>query len=167
MALGSSPHDPAPPRLAPFALSYAAITLAFIGFVHLALNMQTGARGYVASESVWSKSEKQAAMCLQRYATTGDPADYECYHTHIALPQTHREARRELLRPDFDAARVRELFITGALDPDDIDEMIELHRWFGGVSDVREAMEVWESSDEHLDRMNAAGFRLDSLVRQG
>ena len=167
MAVDSAPHDPAPPRIAPFALSYAAITLAFIGFVHLALSMQTGARGYVAGESVWSKSEKQAALCLQRYATTADPADYECYETHFSLPLTHRDARRELLKPDFDAARVRELLITGAIDPDDVDEMIRLHRWFGDVSDVRSAMEVWARADVDLERVQATAAQLDTLVKQG
>ena len=167
MADGSSRHDPAPPRIAPFALSYAVITLAFIGFVQLALSMQTGARGYVAGESVWSKSEKQAVMCLQRYATSGNPTDYECYRTHFSLPLTHRDARRELARSDYDARRVRELLVSGAIDPEDVDEMIRLHRWFGNVADVRNAMAVWASADDDLDTVRVTAARLDSLAKQG
>jgi PAS domain S-box-containing protein len=162
-----NPDNPAPPRITAFAISYAAITIVFVAFVHVGLSMQAAARAYVGGESVWSKAEKQAAQCLQRYASSGAARDYACYEAHLTQPLAHREARKELLKEDFDPGRVRDLFLEGGIDTADVDEMIQLSRWFGGVSDVQRAMQVWEEGDAQIDQMRAVATQLNALVSQG
>ena len=156
-----------PPRLLPFALSYTAIILAFIVLVYVVVTMQAAVRGYIGGEGLWSKAQKQAVSCLQRYAVTASPREYECYERHIAVPLWDRIGREELQKERYDPALVRRAFEAGGIHPDDVDGMVRLFRYFGGVGELKAAINVWERGDAEIEVLRGLAAQLDTLIRAG
>ncbi|HUF52024.1 MAG TPA: response regulator [Longimicrobiales bacterium] len=157
----------APPRLTPFAISYGAIVITFIALVVVVVTMQAAVRAYIGGEGLWSKAQKQAVMCLERYAMTGAAEAIACYHEHIRVPLSIRVAREELQRERYDPAVVRRGFEGGGIDPGDVGGMTLLFRYFGGLGEMRTAIEVWRRGDAEIERLQQLANTLDSLVLAG
>ncbi len=152
------------PRLiiAGLSLGVVASVVSLAGF---GLELVSDARAYVSGESLWSKAQKDAVFHLQRYAETGNEADWDAYRQAIAVPLGDRRARLELDRPDPDWRALYEGFQAGGNHPRDIPGLARLYRRFSWAPYMREAIEIWREGDRYIARLTAAAKSLRVEVR--
>ena len=138
----------------------ATLIVGELAVLRFAMRTLSAVRAFVQGESLWSKAQKNAALNLQRYARTGDEADYRAFLAELDVPQGDHAARMELLKPAPDMAVVRQGFLQGHIDADDIEPMVDLLRRFHQVSHIARAIDAWTKGDELLERFRAAGVAL-------
>jgi len=123
-------------------------------------------RAYVHGEGQWSKAQKAAVLSLERYARSGDEADFEAYRRYLAIPRADRVAREELDTENPDMDRVYRAFVAGRNDPEDVADMARLYRWFQGLPYMRAAIATWAEADEEIVRLATAADSLRAVVRE-
>ena len=135
--------------------------------VLLSLSLLSAVRAYVNGESLWSKGQKDASYALSRYVDSRDDSDFRRYLDAVAVPLGHHRARLALEAPRLERGRTEVALAQGGNHPEDFDGMIALYRYFGGISPLRQAIELWAAADEsllQLDRLAheiAAAFHAD------
>ncbi|MFN2426800.1 MAG: ATP-binding protein [Candidatus Binatia bacterium] len=137
-------------------------------FVFAALSMKilSSVRAYVGGEGLWSKGQKQAVYHLTRYASSGDPADFELYRAAIAVPLGDRKARVELEKRDPDYQVARQGFLEGRNDPGDVDGMIRLFRRFRNFEPIDRSIAIWAAADEYIARLTQLAETLRDEVER-
>src|SRR3984885_6056298 len=138
----------------PFAIiwMFAAIVLCLLVLANFSFGVLSSVRAYVGGESRWSKAQKDAVFHLQRYAVTRAPEDLRRFHEDISIPLGDHAARLEMNKSNPDIQKVRQGFIRGGNNVDDIDGMIDLYRRFDRGSFMQRAVQAWESADRHILR---------------
>ncbi|MBP8297946.1 MAG: sensor domain-containing diguanylate cyclase, partial [Burkholderiales bacterium] len=126
---------------------FAALTCCLVLLAALSMELLSATRAYVGGEGLWSKGQKQAAYALQRYADSRAPADFDDYLASIAIPLGDRKARLELEKAEPDPGVVRDGFLAGRNELDDIPGMIRLYRWFRNVGFMSRAIAIWTEAD--------------------
>ena len=135
--------------------------------LRLAMHTLSAARAFVGGEGLWSKSQKNAAISLQRYGRTKDPADFASFVADMQVPEGDHQARIELFKPAPNLAVVREGFLRGQIDPSDIDPMIDLLKRFHWTSYLSRAIVVWTRADDLLSEFKTAGLAYRAAVVAG
>ncbi|SDC70830.1 EAL domain-containing protein [Paraburkholderia lycopersici] len=149
--------------LLPLWLLAAAMTLiASISVAIMAILL-----AYVAGESSWSKGQKDAVHALERYARTGDEADYGAFLAGIAVPLGDRAARLEMNRAQPDPAAIRRGFERGRIAHADMDGMVWGYRTLKNTPWLRPAVAFWDTGDRYIVRLADTGERLHALGRAG
>lgn len=136
-----------------------------LALVWASMEVLAASRAYLASLGYWSRAQKDAVVYLLRYAETRNAADYEAHRRALRVPMGDRMAREALRREPPDRARAREGFIAGGNAPEDADKLIGLFVNYGDSAFLRDAVRAWDATDAGLDRLAAAGERLDALLR--
>jgi diguanylate cyclase (GGDEF)-like protein/PAS domain S-box-containing protein len=154
-------------RLALVTWPFLAVIVVLVVLANESLNIVAASRAYVGGESLWSKAQKEAVYRLSRYTQSRSEEDFSAFRAAIAVPLGDRRARLELEKPDPDLAVVREGFIAGGNDPDDIAGMITLFRRFRDVGFMHRAIEDWTEGDEHIAALNAAAEELHAHIGGG
>jgi diguanylate cyclase (GGDEF)-like protein/PAS domain S-box-containing protein len=147
-------------RLVVIVWVFAGIVLCLLTAAVYSVELLSAGRAFVGAEGQWSRSQKDAAFYLTRYALNSDEEDYQAFERAIAVPQGDRRARIELMKPDPDFAAARAGFIQGRVHPADIDAMMTLFRRFRDVGPVKQAVFLWERADSHIDGLTAIGHEL-------
>lgn len=142
----------------------AALIACELATLRFATHTLSAARAFVAGEGMWSKAQKDAALCIQRYARTRDERDYRAFLAMLRVPEGDHLARVELSKPVFDAAVVRRGFLQGEIPAEDIDGMIDLLRRFHDVSYLARAIQAWTDADATLAEFRVAAERLHALI---
>ncbi len=127
----------------------------------------SGLRAYVACEGLWSKSQKNAVQALYRYAASGEERHWLFYQRSIAVPLADRMAREELARPQPDLERVRNGFLGGRNDPEDIEKLTALFRHHHRFPHMSRAIEIWADGDREIDRLRLLADSLRGEVQAG
>ncbi len=141
-------------RSRPLVITAFVAAVAAVLLVALAsMDILSSARAFVGGESLWTKGQKIAVTHLRDYIESGDERHYQHFSAALAIPLGDRIARLELERPQPDLERVREGFIQGGNDPDDIAGMIRLYRNFRGISFMAEAIDAWAEGDRLIDAL--------------
>ena len=158
-------------RRIPVARKLLAIVLTFVSIVlcvfYLGVfrsQILSGVRAYVGGEGMWSKAEKRAALSLTKYADDQQESDYQEYLSEIAVPMGDKQARLELQKPSPDFALVRQGFVQGHIDPQDIENMAMMFRRFGGVGYMARAIAVWTEADREIDQLPLVAEQLRSQI---
>jgi diguanylate cyclase (GGDEF)-like protein len=146
--------------VAPVLLALAVMLAASIA----SLEVLSTIRAYVGGESLYSKGQKNATYYLAQYTVSHADADLRLYARAIALPLGDRKARLALQAPVEDISAAREGFLAGGNDPADIDSIIRLFRWFGHVSLMRQAIDIWTEGDAYTLRICALAARMQEVV---
>ena len=107
------------------------------------LSTLSSLRAYVGGEGLWSKAQKDAVFHLYRYGVSRTDKDYELFKQFMLVPIGDAQARRELLKTDPDMAAVREGFLEGRNNPDDIGGMTNLFTHFSNVYYIKRAIDIW------------------------
>src|SRR3984957_8672782 len=161
----SSPRTALSPR-SPFTIiwTFAAIVLCLLVLANFSFGVLSSMRAYVGGESRWSKAQKDAVFHLQRYAVTRAPDDLRRFRDNIDVTLGDHAARIEMnnRRPDFQ--KVRQGFIQGGNNADDIDGMFSLYRRFGRVRFMRQAIQAWESADRYIIPLDEAARSLQREI---
>jgi two-component system, sensor histidine kinase len=121
-------------------------------------------RAFVEAEGNWSKSQKNSAFSLQRYAFTQDEGDYQDFLKDLRIPEGDHQARVELQKPQPNLEVVRDGFLKGSVDPDDIDPIISLFRRFSRVSYLARAIQSWTEGDRLLAELRDAGIAYHDVL---
>ncbi|HLK89143.1 MAG TPA: HAMP domain-containing sensor histidine kinase [Polyangia bacterium] len=132
--------------------------------LRLAMHTLSAARAFVGGEGLWSKSQKNAAINLQRYGRTKDPADFASFLADLQVPEGDSQARIELFKPAPNLSIVREGLLRGRIDPGDIDPMIDLLRRFSRNRYLSRAIVIWTQADDLLSEFKTAGLAYRSAV---
>lgn len=145
----------------------ALLIVGELATLRFAMHTLSAARAFVGGEGLWSKSQKNAALSLQRYGTTLDLADFQAFVTYMEVPEGDHLARLELFKPSPDLAVVRQGFLRGRIDPADIDPMIDLLRRFHSTSYLARAIRIWGAADDRLGEFKAAGLAYRAAIARG
>ncbi len=123
------------------------------------------ARAFVGGEGLWSKAQKNAVLCLQRFGMSGRQSDYDCFVDHLRIQEGDHRARLALEEEVPNRARAREGFLQGRIHPDDIEPMIDLLTRFSWISYLRHATELWAEADGLITELRDVGEDYYQLVR--
>lgn len=147
-------------------LAIILLALLGLGLTTLALEIQSASRAYVAAESEWSKSQKEAVYWLDRAADTGDRLWLEQARNALQVPLADLKARlaMEQSGPDYDAAK--QYFIEAKSHPGDAARMAWLYRYFRNAPYVRDAIAYWRDSDRYILRLQANLNGLEALFKE-
>lgn len=119
--------------------------------VNATINISSGIRAYVAGEGNWAKAQKEAALHLSNYIHTEDSTKYEHVLSVLRVIDGDKIARKELLKSDYDYDVVYQGFVTGKNHPEDVDDMIDVLRWFKNISYVENAISTWKDGDVKIE----------------
>jgi PAS domain S-box-containing protein len=142
---------------------FVAIVICVFYLGVLRSQILSGVRAYVGGEGLWSKAEKRAVLGLTKYATSHGESDYEQYLAEIAVPAGDKQARLQLQSSAPNLARVRQGFVQGRNNPEDVDSMSVLFRRFGHIGYMARAIAVWTEGDRCIDQLRSLA---DDLHRE-
>ena len=145
----------------------ALLIVGELATLRFAMHTLSAARAFVGGEGLWSKSQKNAAISLQRYGNTRDEADFQAFLTSMQVPEGDHMARLELFKPSPDLAVVREGLLRGHIEPADIDPMIDLLRRFHAVTYLARAIDVWGAADQLLGEFKSSGLAFRVAIASG
>jgi protein-S-isoprenylcysteine O-methyltransferase Ste14 len=126
-----------------------------------------GVRAYVGGEGLWSKAEKHAVLSLTKYADSHQEADFQQYIADIAVPIGDKQARLQLQSPFPDRSLVRQGFLEGRNNPEDVDNMTMLFRRFGRIGYMARAISIWTEGDRYVDQLRTLAEQLHHEMTSG
>ncbi|MEO7208300.1 MAG: EAL domain-containing protein [Steroidobacteraceae bacterium] len=150
----------------PFAIiwMFAAIVLCLLLLANFSFGVLSSVRAYVGGESRWSKAQKDAVFHLQRYAVTREPDHLRRFRENIGVTLGDRAARIEMNKAHPDIQKVRQGFVRGGNDIDDVDGMFDLYHRFAWVDFMQRAIRSWEAADHYMIQLDAAGSSLQREI---
>jgi signal transduction histidine kinase len=128
------------------------------------MKVMSSIRSYVGGEGLWSKAQKEAVNNLVRYSNSFEEADYQNFLRFLEIPQGDKQARLELEKKNPDLAIARQGFIQGGNNPEDVDDLIFLYRWFRHISYMETAIAIWTEGDAENAKLLYVGEELHVLV---
>lgn len=134
------------------------VILGAVGFY--SFKISKSARSYTNMEGIWSRAEKAAVISLLRYAQTGDEAAFNDFSRHIEVTLGDKSAHEELKKQHPDLEVARSGLEQGLNRPDEIDDLIWLHR-FQHTGYGERIIDLWDQQDRYIDRL----FELAQEVR--
>jgi len=143
---------------------FAAIVLSLLILANFSFGVLSSVRSYVGGESRWSKAQKDAVFHLQKYATSRNPEDLRRFRENISVPLGDHTARLEMNNTNPDIQKVRQGFIQGGNNVDDVDGMFNLYRRFARVRFMQRAIRAWESADRHIIQLDEAARSLQREI---
>lgn len=138
-----------------------------VGLGYFSMNILSSVRAAVGAESLYSKSQKDAVLYLNQYASSHDESDYQKYLNAIAVPMGDCMARLALEKPELDIAAARAGFRAARNDPDDIEDMIKLYRNFHNISYISAEIAIWAEADQYMNTLSMEASRLHAGITSG
>ena len=140
-------------RLMPLAYALVAVVGVILVLTWFALQIQVTLAGFLNSESVWSKAQKQAVIDLDAYAVKGDPADLAGFQSNYTILDSDRRARDMIASGHFSQDVVDQAFIRGNVMPSAKPGMIFMLQHFSGAPYLQEALQAWRSTDNAIAQL--------------
>jgi diguanylate cyclase (GGDEF)-like protein len=135
---------------------FLAVVLILVTLAIASIGIMSSLRAYIGAESVWSKDEKDATYFLHLYAESGDDVLYQRHVESMKGLRHLRRARDILDRPLTDMGTAQNELVMGGFARSDVVSAAWVYRIFRRVSYLRDAMDLWKSTDvdmEELDRV--------------
>ena len=146
---------PTLPRYWPIVAVFVAMAVLQASVAAISIELLSTVRAYVAGESLYSKSQKDAQIFLLEYAEKRQEFDYQRFMSALAIPLGDRTAREALQRDEPDIAAARQGFMAGGNHPDDIDGLIRMFRWFQHVPFMSRTIATWTDGDRTIEQLRA------------
>src|SRR5258708_14339597 len=127
-------------RLVVIVWVFEAIVVTLLTAAVYSVELLSAGRAFVGAEGQWSRSQKDAAFYLSRYALNSDEADYKSFERALAVPNADRRARIELMKADPDFNVARPAFIDGRNHPADIAAIMTLFRRFRDLGPIKQSV---------------------------
>ncbi len=150
-------------RIAPVITLVLLLAAAGGGIAVVVLDLMSGARAFVASESLWSRAQQDVVFHLDRYAETGRPVHLRTARERLRIPLAVRDARIALDASPPDFPRARAGFLAGENHPQDVERLIRLHRQLPRSASLRRAWAIWRESDIWVLRLERLADELETL----
>jgi diguanylate cyclase (GGDEF)-like protein/PAS domain S-box-containing protein len=147
-------------RLMPLAYGLMAVVGFVLVLAWFAMQVQVTLAGFLNSESVWSKAQKQAVIDLGNYATDGNAAALAAFESNYSLIDSDRLARDAIARGNFNSDEVDRAFIRGNVMPSAKSGVILMLEYFSDAPYMREALAAWRSTDEPIRELQKISVEL-------
>ena len=131
------------------------------------LQVQVTLAGFLNSESVWSKAQKQAVIDLDAYAVSGSPIDLARFRNNYDLLEADRWGRDAIASGHFDKEALDQVFIRGNIMPAAKPGMIFMMRYFTGAPHMHGALEAWRSTDASIAELSRIADELSEGYASG
>src|ERR1700756_1267054 len=146
---------PSLPRYWPIVAVFVAMIILQASVAALSIQLLSTVRAYVAGESLYSKSEKDAQIYLLEYADKRREDDYARFTAALTIPLGDLAAREALQQDEPDIAAARRGFLEGGNHPDDIDGLIRMFSWFQHVPFMARTIAIWTEGDQAIQQMRS------------
>lgn len=164
---GNSLQQPLSRRLMPLAYALAVAIALVMALTWGVLQVQVTLAGFLNSESVWSKAQKQAVIDLDNYAIDGAAADLAGFRSNDGLLQSDRKARDSITSGHFAQQDITQAFTRGNIMPAAQSGMTFMLQYFSDAPHMREALAAWRSTDASLDEFGTIANELQQAYRSG
>jgi diguanylate cyclase (GGDEF)-like protein/PAS domain S-box-containing protein len=129
--------------------------------------IQSGATAYIVGENHWSKAQQDAVHYLYRYTQHGNPADLRRTREALGVPLGDRAARLALERQPSDDAVARAGFLQGQNEPEEVDRLIWMYKYFSTAPYFRDSVRYWRAGDIEILRIDALADEVERDLRRG
>ena len=164
---GNSLQKPLTRRLLPLAYALAVAIALIMALTWGVLQVQVTLAGFLNSESVWSKAQKQAVIDLDNYALDGDAADLASFRDHHGLLESDRWGRDAIISGDYSKEGITRVFERGNIMPAAQPGMTFMLQHFSGMPHIREALAAWRSTDASIAELGTIADELVAAYRAG
>ena len=147
-------------RLLPLAYALVAVVGVILVLTWFALKVQVTLAGFLNSESVWSKAQKQAVIALDAYAASGSAVDLAGFRSNYEIIDSDRRARDEIASGKFDRAVVDQAFVRGNVMPSAKPGMIFMLQHFAWTPHFADAIQAWRSTDDAIAKLGLIATEL-------
>jgi len=154
-------------RLMPLAYALALAIVLIMAMTWGVLQIQVTLAGFLNSESIWSKAQKQAVIDLENYAAGGDAADLASFQRNYAILQGDRWGRDAIASGHYRKADLDEVFRRGNIMPAAQPGMIFMLRHFTQAPHLQASLDAWRSTDVSIDELGAIANQLQQSYRSG
>src|SRR5574337_50453 len=154
-------------RLMPLAWSLAVAIALIMALTWGVLQVQVTLAGFLNSESVWSKAQKQAVIDLDSYASTGEAGDLAGFRDNYGLLEADRRGRDAIASGDYDKYEITRVFKRGNVMPAAQSGMNFVMEHFAWAPHIREALAAWRSTDASIAELGTIAEELSRLYRAG
>ncbi len=156
----SSLNLPLSRRLMPLAYALLAMVGLVLALTWGALQLQVALAGFLNSESVWSKAQKQAVVDLSTYALDGRQADLDRFERNYNNLTTSEWARDAVTSGHYNYPEVeRALRQSGAI-PTAIPGVVFMVHHFPTAPYMRDALRAWRSVDASIEELGKISIEL-------
>ena len=158
---------PTTKRLLLIVWPFLAIVVLLVVLALIMVDVLSAGRAYVEGESRWSKGQKQGVFHLLRYAETKSDIEYQRYREAISVPVELGKARVEMEKPHPDYELAWQHFLDGGDNPDDINGVIRLYRYFRHIPYIDKVINIWAIGDVHIADLVQAADDLNVHIKTG
>lgn len=139
---------------------FLVVILVLVILAIASIDIMSSLRAYIGAESVWSKDEKDATFFLHLYAESGDEVLYQRHVESMNGLRHLRRARDILDRPQADMRTAQNELVMGGFARSDVVSAAWVYRIFRRVSYLRDAMDLWKSTDIDMEELDQVAGRL-------
>ena len=154
-------------RLVPLAYALAAVTVLIVALTWIVLQVQITLAGFLNSESLWSKAQKQAVIDLGSYAARGDAAALARFQHSYDVLESDRWGRDAIATGDYTRGQIEEVFRRGSIMPAAQPGMIFMLEHFSTAPHIRQALEAWRSTDSKIAELKVIADELQRSYAAG
>ena len=154
-------------RLMPLAWSLAGVIVLIMAMTWGVLQVQVTLAGFLSSESLWSKAQKQAIIDLDNYAVTGAATDLAGFQNNYGLLEADRWGREQILSGHYNQEEINKVFKRGNVMPAARPGMTFMMEHFSWAPHMHEALEAWRSTDASIAELAAIAGELSELHKLG
>ncbi|OGZ72975.1 MAG: hypothetical protein A2908_00145 [Candidatus Staskawiczbacteria bacterium RIFCSPLOWO2_01_FULL_38_12b] len=130
----------------------------------LGMKVMSGIRAYVGGEGLWSKAQKEAINSLTNYSISHNESDYDTFLTFLQINIGDKQARLELNKKNPNLGIARQGFVQGGNNPNDVNDLIFLYQWFGRVSYMKQAIQIWTEGDSQIEVLLGIGEKMHTII---
>lgn len=157
---GNSLQSPLTQRLMPLAYALAIAIALVMALTWGVLQVQVTLAGFLNSESVWSKAQKQAVIDLSNYALMGNAADLADFQSNYGLLEADRWGRDAITSGNYSEADLARVFKRGNVMPGAQAGMTLMMRHLSQSPHMGEALAAWRSTDAAIMQLGAIAEEL-------
>ena len=154
-------------RLMPLAYALALAIVLIMTMTWGVLQVQVTLAGFLNSESIWSKAQKQAVIDLDNYAISGDAADLASFRHNYQVLESDRWGRDAIAEGHYRKEDLDRVFRLGNIMPASRPGMIFILRHFTGMPHLRESLAAWRSTDAPIAELDTIAGELEHGFAEG
>ncbi len=165
--IGASLKSPLSKRLMPLAYALGVVIVLIMALTWIVLQVQITLAGFLNSESLWSKAQKQAVIDLSNYAVKGDATSLASYKHNYGVLDSDRIGRDAIASGHFDNAMIEDVFRRGSIMPAARPGMTFMLAHFSDAPHINQALKAWRSTDEKIAELNVVAGELERGYSSG
>ncbi|MDQ6646292.1 MAG: EAL domain-containing protein [Pseudomonadota bacterium] len=163
----NSLQKPLTQRLLPLAYALAVAVVLIMALTWGVLQVQVTLAGFLNSESVWSKAQKQAVIDLNAYVIGGRADDLAGFRTNSDLLESDQKGREAIIAGRYTEDQITEVFQRGNIMPESQPGMTFMLEHFSGMPHLRSAIAAWRSTDAPIAVLSTIAQELGQSYANG